>query len=123
MLLKAQSYPVSQLHHSGSLTLETHRSAPQRQAGLLYTQLCSGVKRIFAAEDVYPYSNPALKTLALDPQLRKTWQHVEGHLNRRTDTGLSNYKAPVPCCLPPHLEKTAGPAAGPGQIVQNGMTG
>ncbi|KAJ5288260.1 hypothetical protein N7508_011035 [Penicillium antarcticum] len=41
---KRQFYPISLLHDSGSLTLETHRSAPQRQAGLLYTQLYSSVK-------------------------------------------------------------------------------
>ncbi|KAL2807989.1 hypothetical protein BJX63DRAFT_436566 [Aspergillus granulosus] len=78
---RQQFYPISLLHDSGSLTLETCRSSPQRQAGLLYTQLYSSVKEVFAAGDVYPFSNPALDTLALDPQLRKTWQSVGGGLS------------------------------------------
>ncbi|KAJ6050763.1 uncharacterized protein N7446_010872 [Penicillium canescens] len=78
---KQQFYPISLLHDTGSLTLETRRSSPQRQAGLLYTQLYSSVKEVFAAGDVYPFSNPALETLALDPQLRKTWQQVGGGLS------------------------------------------
>ncbi|KAJ5100164.1 hypothetical protein N7532_007165 [Penicillium argentinense] len=78
---KQQFYPISLLHDSGSMTLETHRTSPQRQAGLLYTQLYSSVKEVFAAGDVYPFSNPSLETLALDPQLRKTWQYVGGGLS------------------------------------------
>jgi hypothetical protein len=69
------------LHDTGSLTLETRQSSPQRQAGLLYTQFYSSVKEVFAAGDAYPFSNPALETLALDPQLRKTWQYVGGGLS------------------------------------------
>ncbi|KAJ6047285.1 uncharacterized protein N7446_012119 [Penicillium canescens] len=76
-----QFYPISLLHDTGSLTLETRPSSPQRQAGLLYTQFYSSVKEVFAAGDVYPFSNPALETLALDPQLRKTWQYVGGGLS------------------------------------------
>ncbi|KAL4960079.1 uncharacterized protein BDV14DRAFT_211863 [Aspergillus stella-maris] len=53
---KQQFYPISLLHDTGSLTLET-----------------SG--------DVYPFPNPSLETLALDPQLHKTWQHVGGGLS------------------------------------------
>lgn len=53
----------------------------QRQAGLLYTQLYSSGKEVFAAGDAYPFTNPALDTLALDPQLSKTWQHVGGGLS------------------------------------------
>ncbi|KAJ6041645.1 hypothetical protein N7460_007035 [Penicillium canescens] len=78
---KQQFYPISLLYDSGSLTLETHRAAPQRQAGLLYTQLYSSVKEVFAAGDVYPFTNSAVDTLALDPQLRKTWQYVGGGLS------------------------------------------
>ncbi|KAJ6045531.1 hypothetical protein N7499_003469 [Penicillium canescens] len=78
---KQQFYPISLLHDTGSLTLETRPSSPQRQAGLLYTQFYSSVKEVFAAGDAYPFSNPALETLALDPQLRKTWQYVGGGLS------------------------------------------
>ncbi|KAJ5549853.1 hypothetical protein N7535_002204 [Penicillium sp. DV-2018c] len=78
---KQQFYPNSLLHDTGSLTLETRRTSPQRQAGLLYTHLYSSVKEVFAAGDVYPFTNTALDTLALDPQLRKTWQQVGGGLS------------------------------------------
>ncbi|KAB8239978.1 hypothetical protein BDV35DRAFT_386193 [Aspergillus flavus] len=78
---RVQFYPTSLLQDTGSLTLETRRTAPQRQAGLLYNQFYSSVKEVFAAGNVYPFTNPALETLALDPQLRKTWQHVGGGLS------------------------------------------
>ncbi|KAL4912598.1 hypothetical protein BDW62DRAFT_206319 [Aspergillus aurantiobrunneus] len=54
----------------------SNSSTRLQQAGLLYTQLYSSVKEVFAAGDVYLFSNPSLETLALDPQLHKTWQLV-----------------------------------------------
>jgi hypothetical protein len=64
------------LHDSGSLTMETNSSSWSRRAGLLYSQFYSSIKEVFAAGNVYPFTNTALETLALDPKLRKTWQHV-----------------------------------------------
>ena len=69
------------LHDSGSLTIETHRSSKSRADGLLYSQFYSSVKEIFAAENAYPFTNTAIETLALDPKLRKTWQHVGAGLS------------------------------------------
>lgn len=74
-----QFYPISLLHDSGSLALETHRSSPQRQGGLFY--LYSSVKEVFVAGDAYPFSNPSLEKFALDPQLRKTQQYVGDRLS------------------------------------------
>jgi len=39
------------------------------------------VKEVFAVGDQCPFTNTAIETLALDSQLRKTWQHVEAGLS------------------------------------------
>ncbi|PVH90217.1 hypothetical protein DM02DRAFT_665366 [Periconia macrospinosa] len=67
-------YPFSMLHDSGSLTIETHRSSTSRAGGLLYSQFYPSIKEVFAAGNIYPFTNAAIETLALDPKLRKTWQ-------------------------------------------------
>ncbi|EAU29224.1 predicted protein, partial [Aspergillus terreus NIH2624] len=74
-------YPISMLEDTGSLTLETRRTSPQRRAGLYYSQFYASVKEVFAAGNTYPFTNTATETLALDPQLRKTWQTVGGGLS------------------------------------------
>jgi hypothetical protein len=38
-------------------------------------------KEVFAAGNQYPFTNTAIEMLALDPQLRKTWQHVGAGLS------------------------------------------
>ncbi|KAL5366723.1 hypothetical protein BJX96DRAFT_183344 [Aspergillus floccosus] len=74
-------YPISMLEDTGSLTLETRQTSPQRRAGLYYSQFYASVKEVFAAGNIYPFTNTAMETLALDPQLRKTWQTVGGGLS------------------------------------------
>ncbi|KAF9882990.1 hypothetical protein FE257_004360 [Aspergillus nanangensis] len=71
-----QFYSMSLLQDTGSMTLETRRSSPQRQSGLLYSQFYASVKEIFTAGNTYPFTNSGMETLALDPKLRKTWQTV-----------------------------------------------
>ncbi|EMD66048.1 hypothetical protein COCSADRAFT_115406, partial [Bipolaris sorokiniana ND90Pr] len=66
---------------SGSFTIETYRSSKSRTNGLLYSQFYSSIKEIFAAGNAYPFTNTAIETLALDPKLRKTWQHVGAGLS------------------------------------------
>ncbi|KAL2812457.1 hypothetical protein BDW59DRAFT_155254 [Aspergillus cavernicola] len=56
-------YPITMLQDSGSLTLETHA-------------FYSSAKKIFAAGNIYSFTNTAIKSLALDPKLQKTWQLV-----------------------------------------------
>jgi hypothetical protein len=67
---------MSILYDSGSLTIETNSSLWSRQAGLLYSQFYSSIKEVFAAGNIYLFTNTALKTLVLDLKLRKTWQQV-----------------------------------------------
>ena len=81
------------------MTIETHRSSKSRAGGLLYSQFYSSIKEIFAAGNVYPFTNAAIETLALDPKLRKTWQHVGAGLSRRSrriDPGVPLYQTPLP---------------------------
>jgi hypothetical protein len=33
------------------------------------------------AGDIYPFTNAAIDTLALDPQLQKTWKYISGGLS------------------------------------------
>ncbi|RKK66775.1 hypothetical protein BFJ69_g15098 [Fusarium oxysporum] len=71
-------YPFSMLQDTGSLTIETGKRSARRSAGLLYSQFYSSVKEVFAAGNVYPFTNTAIETLALDKKLRKTWELVGG---------------------------------------------
>lgn len=60
-------YPFSMLQDTGSLTIETGKRSQRRAAGLLYSQFYSSVKEVFAAGNVYPFTNGAIETLALTP--------------------------------------------------------
>jgi hypothetical protein len=71
-------YPQSFLRAQGSLTLAP---SPQRslwKRGLLYCQFYNTSKEILAAGNHYPFQNKRLDTLALDPGMARTWQHVGG---------------------------------------------
>lgn len=74
-------YPFSMLHDSRSLTIKTYQGSKSRAGGLLYSQFYPSIKEVFAAGNVYPFTNAAIETLALDPQLRKTWQQVRAGLS------------------------------------------
>lgn len=71
------------LRDTGSLTIETNQRCPRRAAGLLYSQLYPSVKEIFAVGNVYPFTNPAIESLALDKKLRRTWELAGGALSHR----------------------------------------
>jgi hypothetical protein len=60
------------LQDTRSLTIETRKHSQRRAAGLLYSQFYSSVKEVFAAGNMYPFTNIAIKTLALNKKLRKT---------------------------------------------------
>ncbi|KAM5360767.1 hypothetical protein BFJ70_g17257 [Fusarium oxysporum] len=62
--------PFSMLHDTGSLTVETGQRSSRRKARLLYSQFYPNVKEIFAARNVYPFTNTAFETLALDKKPR-----------------------------------------------------
>ncbi|KAL7917189.1 hypothetical protein ACQKWADRAFT_61602, partial [Trichoderma austrokoningii] len=76
-------YPFTMLRDSGSLTIETGKRSGHRSAGLLYSQFYPSVKEVFAAGNVYPFTNAAIETLALDKKLRKTWELVGGGLSHQ----------------------------------------
>ena len=81
--LKQVFYPFTMLQDTGSLTIETGKRSPRRMAGLLYCQFYPSIKEVFAAGNVYPFTNPAIESLALDKKLRKTWELVGGGLSHQ----------------------------------------
>lgn len=83
-------YPFS-MQGTGSLTIETRKRSSRRTAGLLYTQFYPSVKEVFAAGNVYPFTNTAIETLALDKKLRKTWELVGGGLSHRPAALMKAY--------------------------------
>jgi hypothetical protein len=84
-------YPFSMLHDTGSLTIESSPQSPSRAAGLLYTQLYPSVKEVFAAGNIYPFTNTAIETLALDKKLRRTWELVGGGLSHNPAAVMKAY--------------------------------
>ncbi|RSL86279.1 hypothetical protein CDV31_016424 [Fusarium ambrosium] len=84
-------YPFSMLRDTGSLTIETGRRSLRRAAGLLYSQFYPSVKEVFAAGNVYPFTNTAIETLALDKKLRKTWELVGGGLSHQPEALIKAY--------------------------------
>ena len=78
---KVQYYPTAMLADTAAVTIETSPGSPQRVAGLLYSQLYNSVKEVFAAGDCYPFTNARIESLALDPQLQQTWQHIGASLS------------------------------------------
>ncbi|RTE69498.1 hypothetical protein BHE90_016118 [Fusarium euwallaceae] len=79
------------LRDTGSLTIETGRRSLRRAAGLLYSQFYPSVKEVFAAGNVYPFTNTAIETLALDKKLRKTWELVGGGLSHQPEALIKAY--------------------------------
>jgi hypothetical protein len=74
-------YPTAMLGDTVSMGVEPCANSRLRAGGLLYSQFYGSVKEVFAAGNQYPFTNTAIETLALDPQLRKTWQHVGAGLS------------------------------------------
>ncbi|KAH6691812.1 hypothetical protein BKA61DRAFT_584821 [Leptodontidium sp. MPI-SDFR-AT-0119] len=74
-------YPTAMLGDTVSMGVEPCANSQLRAGGLLYSQFYGSVKEVFAAGNQYPFTNTAIETLALDPQLRKTWQHVGAGLS------------------------------------------
>jgi hypothetical protein len=71
------------LRDTGSLTVETERRSPRRAAGLLYSQFYLSIKEVFTAGNIYLFTNPAIKSLALDKKVWKTWELVGGGLSHQ----------------------------------------
>jgi hypothetical protein len=79
------------LNDTGSLTIRTGQHSSRRTAGLLYTQFYPSIKEIFAAGNVYPFTNTAIEALALDKKLRRTWELVGGALSHQPAALMKAY--------------------------------
>lgn len=78
---RQEFYPQSLTGDQGSLTIAPFRRSPLRKRGFLYGQLYNTSKEIFAAGNTYPFANPRLNTLAIDPSMLRSWQHIGGAIS------------------------------------------
>lgn len=75
---RVQFYPQSFLRDQGSMTIAPSPSSPIWKRGLRYVQMYNTSKEVFAAGNHYLFANEGLDTLALDPGMARSWQHVGG---------------------------------------------
>ncbi|KAL9571866.1 hypothetical protein ACKAV7_003855 [Fusarium commune] len=71
-------YHESMLRDTGAMTTLTPVRSRLRRGGILYGQMYSLAKEIIDAARTYPFQNPDLRLLALDPQLRNGMQSIGG---------------------------------------------
>ncbi|KAH7117508.1 hypothetical protein EDB81DRAFT_916395 [Dactylonectria macrodidyma] len=71
-------YHESMLRDAGGMTTLTPPSSRLRRGGILYGQMYSLTKEIIDAARTFPFQNPDLRYLALDPQLRNGVQGICG---------------------------------------------
>ncbi|KAG0122978.1 hypothetical protein HOY82DRAFT_619738 [Tuber indicum] len=71
-------YPWAMTGEIGNLTVTPGPVHPARKDGLAYAQFYSTLKEVFDAAKVYPFQNPGLEGLAIDPYLQKTWRDIGG---------------------------------------------
>ncbi|KAF4953067.1 hypothetical protein FSARC_12483 [Fusarium sarcochroum] len=71
-------YHESMLRDAGGMTTLTPVRSRLRRGGILYGQMYSLTKQIVDAARTYPFQNPDLRLLALDPQLRNGMQSIGG---------------------------------------------
>lgn len=108
---KETFYIAALLGDAATVGIEPFASSPLRSSGLVYSQCYNMVKGVFAAGDQYPFTNTAIETLALDPQLRKTWQHVGAALSHNPIALMKAYlhaKARCHFGLQASLQKSFG---------------
>jgi hypothetical protein len=88
---RVEHYPQSLVRDHSSITIAPPRSSPIWKRGLRYIQQYNTSKEIFAAGNHYPFANKALDTLALDPAMVRTWQHVGGAISHSPIVVLQAY--------------------------------
>ncbi|KAH7465422.1 hypothetical protein FOMA001_g17003 [Fusarium oxysporum f. sp. matthiolae] len=71
-------YYESMLRDDGGMTTLTPPTSRLRRGGILYGQMYSLTKEIVDAARTFPFQNPDLRHLALDPQLRNGVQSIYG---------------------------------------------
>ena len=84
-------YNTALLRDAVGMTILTPCRSPSRQQGLLYSQFYNSTKEITDAAKKFPFNDMALESLALDPNIRASWQHTGGSENHRTDTLTKSY--------------------------------
>lgn len=88
---KREFYPQSLLRDHTSMTLAPTVKSNLWRSGLRYSQHYNASKNILAAGKIYPFQNQRLDTLALDPGMARTWQHVGGAVSHSPLTVLRAY--------------------------------
>jgi hypothetical protein len=71
-------YHKSILRDAGSMTILTPAKSRLCRGGILYSQIYSLTKEIVDTTHTYPFQNPDLRHLALDPQLHSGMQSISG---------------------------------------------
>ncbi|WKT54238.1 hypothetical protein QSH57_004822 [Fusarium oxysporum f. sp. vasinfectum] len=71
-------YHESMLRDAGGMTTLTPLRSRLRRGGILYGQMYNLTKEIIDAARTFPFQNPDLRHLALDPQLRHGMQNICG---------------------------------------------
>ena len=64
-------FSESMLRDAGGITISTPKSSRLRRGGILYGQMYHLSKGLFDAAKTFPFQNPQLRYLALDPRLRE----------------------------------------------------
>ncbi|CUS07593.1 unnamed protein product [Tuber aestivum] len=59
-----------------NLTMEPGKRHPARAHGFAYSQFYATSKEIFDCGKVYPFENPVLEILAVDPKLHDMWNNI-----------------------------------------------
>ena len=83
---KVTHYYFAQTEEVGTMTMIPNKSNIFHRGGLVYSQYYSSIKEMFDAAKTYPFDNPALEALAVDPYLTKAIQ-ATGRGGRRIDLG------------------------------------
>lgn len=84
-------YQQSFLRDAADLTVVASPNSPSHRQGLLYSQFYHPLKNVFDAAKTFPFQDPFIESLALDPKLRASWQTVAGAHNHRPATLLQSY--------------------------------
>jgi hypothetical protein len=71
-------YHWSQTKEAANMTLTPNKTNLFRKGGLIYSQFYASTKELFDSAKTYPFDNPALEALAVDPYLTKATQMVGG---------------------------------------------
>ncbi|KAG0126665.1 hypothetical protein HOY82DRAFT_542427 [Tuber indicum] len=92
-------YQWSLMDEVNNLTMIPGRNHTARQSGLAYSQFYTTTKEIFDAAKAYPFQNPGLEGLAVDPKLNRTWEEISGPSHWNSANMRSAYLASKHRCI------------------------